>query len=127
MLSVFRSLRAYGGCRLSTWIYRITRRRIADHLRSPQRRTTPIGLSNEFPLQTGEERRHCDPERQAAGSELRGSIARLHEPPRSIVLAYHLGEMSVREIARELKMPESTVKSHLRRSRVLLRRWMGEQ
>ncbi len=51
MLSALRSLGTYRGCRLSTWLYRITRRRLADHFRSPQRRLVPIGLSDEPSLQ----------------------------------------------------------------------------
>ncbi len=48
-------------------------------------------------------------------------LARLPEPTRSILIAYHVGELPVREIALELRMPENTVKSHLRRGRILVR------
>jgi RNA polymerase sigma-70 factor (ECF subfamily) len=50
----------------------------------------------------------------------------LEEPARSIVLAYYLGEVPVKEIAREMEMPENTVKSHLRRARAALRHRLGE-
>jgi len=58
---------------------------------------------------------------------LRQQIARLGEPARTILLAYHVGEVPVREIAADLGMPENTVKSHLRRGRLLLRAHLVEE
>lgn len=126
MISALRGLGGYRGCRLSTWLYRITRRRIADHFRSPARRDLAAGFPGDatFPdVEAGRpragSRREPDPPR--LGGELRRQLARLPEPTRSILIAYHVGELPVREIALELRMPENTVKSHLRRGRTLVR------
>ena len=44
MLDAFRALPRYRGTsRLSTWIYSLALRRVADHFRSPQRRDVPSG------------------------------------------------------------------------------------
>jgi len=43
------------------------------------------------------------------------------------MLAYYLGEVPVRDIAREMSMAENTVKSHLRRGRLSLRQRLGEE
>ena len=44
LLDAFRALPCYQGTsRLSTWIYSLSLRRVADHFRSPQRRDVPSG------------------------------------------------------------------------------------
>jgi RNA polymerase sigma-70 factor (ECF subfamily) len=131
MISALRGLRGYRGCRLSTWLYRITRRRIADHLRSAARRDLAAGFPGDatFPeVRTGRQGAGSGPEADPPplGDELRQQLARLPEPTRSILIAYHVGELPVREIALELRMPENTVKSHLRRGRTLVRARLQE-
>lgn len=123
MLSAFRSLGSFRGCRLSTWLYRIASRRIADHFRSSQRRHVPCGSPGQAAaagdsLQVGEP----EPERAA---DLRAAITGLGEPSRSILVAFYLGDVPVREIAAELGVPANTVKSHLHRGRAWLRSRMG--
>jgi RNA polymerase sigma-70 factor (ECF subfamily) len=59
--------------------------------------------------------------RRCEGDRLRQEIAALDEPVRSILLAYYVGDVPVREIALDLALPENTVKSHLRRGRLRLR------
>ena len=124
LLSVLRGLRGYRGCRLSTWVYRITRRRIADHFRAPGRRDVALGLPGDatFPeaLPAGPDV-SAEAARASECDRLRREVAGLDEPGRSILLAYYVGEVPVREIALDWGMPENTVKSHLRRGRMLLR------
>jgi len=129
MLSALHGLRSYGGCRLSTWLYRITRRRIADFLRSSRRREGPAGLPGDstFPAVRAEREARfkgwveptCEYER------VRQELARLEEPERSVMVAFHIAEVPVREIASDIGLPENTVKSHLRRARLKLRRRLG--
>jgi RNA polymerase sigma-70 factor (ECF subfamily) len=69
----------------------------------------------------------AEPTRAAECDRLRQEIAGIDEPVRSILLAYYVGEVPVREIARDLGMPENTVKSHLRRGRMLLRARLEEE
>ena len=131
LLSALRSLRSYRGCRLSTWLYRITRRRIADHFRAPGRRDVPLGLPGDptFPQVRSPAGRASEAEatRASESDGLRQQIAALGEPVRSILLAYYVGEVPVREIALDWRMPENTVKSHLRRGRLLLRTRVEEE
>jgi RNA polymerase sigma-70 factor (ECF subfamily) len=129
MLSALRSLRGYRGCRLSTWLYRITQRRIADHFRSRARRDLAAGFPGDatFPdVDGGRPQAGSQPDRPPVRDELRQELARLPEPTRSILIAYYVGELPVREIALELRMPENTVKSHLRRGRTLVRARLQE-
>jgi len=56
---------------------------------------------------------------------VRQELARLEEPERSVMVAFHIAEVPVREIASDIGLPENTVKSHLRRARLKLRRRLG--
>ncbi len=55
------------------------------------------------------------------------SIGRLNPVRRSALVLKEVQGMEVAEVARRLEMPVNTVKSHLRRAREQLRRWMGSQ
>jgi RNA polymerase sigma-70 factor, ECF subfamily len=128
LLDVYRALPCYQGTsRLSTWIYSVALRRVADHFRSPQRRlvasgspgdetfpASPVTSSTEAPDEQIVKAEECD--------RLRRAVSRLAEPERSVVLAYYLGEMSVTEISRTLNIPEGTVKTRLHRGRQVLRK-----
>ncbi|QMV44853.1 sigma-70 family RNA polymerase sigma factor [Cohnella cholangitidis] len=52
--------------------------------------------------------------------ELRELVDRLDGPQRSVVLLYYYGDLTVKEIAEELDVPEGTVKSRLYKAREIL-------
>jgi len=128
LLDAFRALPWYRGTsRLSTWIYSLSLRRVADHFRSPQRRDVASGSPGDdtFPPSPTSSRDQAPDEqvlRAEEGERLRQAVSRLPEPERSVVLAYYLGEMSVAEIADTLNMPKGTVKTRLHRGRHALRK-----
>jgi RNA polymerase sigma-70 factor, ECF subfamily len=131
MLDVFRALPRYRGVsRLSTWIYSLALRRVADHFRSPHRREVPSGAPGDetFPP-SPPTAAILAPEEQAVRREedwrMSQAVARLAEPERAVLLAYYLGEMPVAEIARALEIPEGTVKTRLHRGRRMLRKELG--
>jgi RNA polymerase sigma-70 factor, ECF subfamily len=131
MLDVFRALPRYRGVsRLSTWIYSLALRRVADHFRSPHRREVPLGSPGDetFPP-SPPTATILAPEEQAVRREedwrMSQAVARLAQPERAVILAYYLGEMPVAEIARALKIPEGTVKTRLHRGRRMLRKELG--
>jgi RNA polymerase sigma-70 factor (ECF subfamily) len=122
---VFEALPGYRGeGRLSTWLYTVARRRIIDHLRSPSRRQVPSGAPGDetFPPSPAEA---TSPESEAAAAQararVRAAVDGMDEPARSVLVAYYLAEVPVAEIARTLKLPEGTVKTHLHRARRALR------
>jgi len=131
MLDAFRALPRYRGrSRLSTWVYSLALRRVADHFRSPQRRDVPSGWPGDetFPPSPSTPR-VLAPDEQAVRREeehrVSRAVARVAEPERSVLLAYYLGEMSVTEISRTLGIPEGTVKTRLHRGRQALRKELG--
>jgi RNA polymerase sigma-70 factor, ECF subfamily len=127
LLDAFRALPCYqGASRLSTWIYSLSLRRVADHFRSPQRRDVASGRPGDetFPPSPPAASALAPDEqalRDEEGELLRRAVSRLPEPERSVVLAYYLGEMSVNEVSRALNMPAGTVKTRLHRGRQALR------
>ncbi len=128
LLDAFRALPCYrGASRLSTWIYSLSLRRVADHFRSAQRRDVASGRPGDdtFPSSPPTSSDQA-PDEQVVRTEeverLRRAVSRLAEPERAVVLAYYLGELSVAEISRALNMPEGTVKTRLHRGRQALRK-----
>ena len=131
LLDAFRALPRYRGTsRLSTWIYSLALRRVADHFRSPQRRDVASGWPGDesFPppqstpsvLAPDEQAVRRDEDQRVSRA-----LAHVAEPERAVLLAYYLGEMSVTEISRTLGMPEGTVKTRLHRGRQMLRKELG--
>lgn len=121
LLDAFRSLpRFRGESRLSTWVYVLARRRLADYFRSPQRRDVPHGVPGDGTFPDAPAGALQDS--RVEGNRLTEALERLGEPMRAILLAYYLGEMSVAEIARVFRLPSGTVKTHLHRGRLALRK-----
>ena len=54
------------------------------------------------------------------------ALKRLPEDQRRVIVMHHLADLSVREIAAELALPEGTVKARLSRGRVALRTLLEE-
>ena len=128
LLDAYRALPRYqGASRLSTWIYSLALRRVADHFRSPQRRVVASGWPGDesFPPSPTTASADTPDERMIKAEEserLRRAVSRLADPERSVLLAYYVGELSVTEIARALNLPEGTVKTRLHRGRQALRK-----
>lgn len=114
-----------GESRLSTWLCTVALRRIVDYRRSPSRRHVPSGVPSDAGFPEPERPAEHSPEHEAALSErrerVRQAISGMPEPARTVLVAYYLGEVPVTEIARTLRMPEGTVKTHLHRGRRALR------
>lgn len=126
VIKLLRVLPQYrGDAKLSTWIYTICKRCIADHFRAGARReetvdwTDPVQQARADMQQQG---RHHDPhqEREDADRMTRW-ISELGEPLRTVMLRFYLADDSISDIARDLKLAEGTIKTHLFRGRQLLR------
>jgi len=128
LLDAYRALPGYlGASRLSTWIYSLAVRRVADHFRSSDRRVVASGWPGDDTFPSSAATSSADGADEQIGKaqecqRVRRAVARLAEPERSVVLAYYLGEMSVSEISRTLNIPPGTVKTRLHRGRQALRK-----
>jgi RNA polymerase sigma-70 factor (ECF subfamily) len=132
MLDAFRALPRYRGTsRLTTWVYSLALRRVADHFRSPQRRDVACGSPGDdtFPASPSAPSALAPDEQAARREESRRvtrAVERVAKPEREILLAYYLAEMSVAEISTAFDIPEGTVKTRLHRARQALRNILGE-
>ena len=126
-LRIYQSLHQYRGeSALKSWIAQVAYSVARRHL---ERRRIPIaessggedGLSVAESIGDG-----FDLEAAAAGEEINAHLHAAIEalPPlqRTLLTLYHLEEMPIGEIARVTGLAEGTIKSHLFRSRKLLRR-----
>jgi RNA polymerase sigma factor (sigma-70 family) len=109
---------------LRTWIGQIAFSVAARHLR---RKRLPLVAYDESAgddpaLQVRDpvdvEARHADAQ---ATHHLEAALAALPPVPRALVTLYHAEELGIPEIARITGLPEGTIKSHLFRTRKLLR------
>ncbi|HXY41297.1 MAG TPA: RNA polymerase sigma factor [Vicinamibacteria bacterium] len=122
----FRALPGYRGeARLSSWLFTLTSRRVASFHRTAARAPVALGHASDpgFPQAEAED----GPARMEArdrAARARQAVSRLPEPARTVLTAYYVAEMSVAEIAAELELPENTVKSHLHRGRLAVRRML---
>jgi RNA polymerase sigma-70 factor (ECF subfamily) len=127
-LADFRGDAAFG-----TWLYRIVWRRALDRaavLRQRHGREAPLeggagepvavsGFGGfELGAQPGSPR---EPGGRAAGLSWERLTEGLSEPQRAVVTLFYYEDMSVKDVARALEVPEGTVKTHLSRARAALR------
>ena len=102
---------------LPGWLVTITRRRIADHLERRARQADPTDTP---PADSGDSPVDEAVDRILIADEL----ARLGEPPATIMRLAFYEQLTHAEIAESLQLPLGTVKSHIRRSLQRLRdRW----
>jgi RNA polymerase sigma factor (sigma-70 family) len=111
-----------GEAKLSTWIFTLSQRAIADHYRHPHRREQTVDWSDSetaHALIT----QHTEPnnEAQRDADTITQYIDQLDEPVRSIMLRFYLADDSVADIAAAMALPEGTVKTYLFRGRNQLR------
>lgn len=126
-LDAFRHLAHYRGeARLTSWLFTLTRRRVATHYRREQREPRTAGVEADpaaVPTHDDLEARLATRQR---AEQARRVIESLDDPTRAVLLAFYVAELSVREIVESLELPEGTVKSCLHRGRKAVRRQLGE-
>jgi len=115
-LQLYRSLASVvSEAHLSSWLRKVTMHRAIDRLRREPRHT---GAGLEEAAALASETADGDP---ILERRLRGLLAELPAAARAVVLLRYQEDLDPVEIARTLKMPVNTVKSHLKRSLAMLR------
>lgn len=132
MLSAFRGLDRYkGDARLSTWLHRIAVNHALMKLRS-RRRKPEESIEELLPqfLEDGHPETPAAPWRELSDVQLerselqdlvRGSIERLPERYRTVLLLRDIEEMDTSEVAELLGVSKNVVKTRLHRARQALR------
>lgn len=111
-LQMFRKLDQFSGAsKLETWLYRLATNEALQHLRRRKRQTTE-------PIVT--EPAATDPNRTMEAEEaqqLECALQRIHPELRAILLLKEEQQLSYRQIAEAMEIPEGTVGSRLNRAR----------
>jgi RNA polymerase sigma-70 factor (ECF subfamily) len=124
-LAAWRNLGSFRGeARFSTWLYRITYRRCLQSIEVQQNRLAAL---RQFTSLHFERIANEWSEMQANIAEqewcqaIREQIDLLPVKYQAVILLRHFQDLSYEEIAQQLTMPISTVKTHLHRARAMLR------
>lgn len=124
-LAAWRNLGSFRGeARFSTWLYRITYRRCLQSIEVQQNR---LAAFRQFASLHFERIANEWGEMQANIAEqewcqaIREQIDTLPVKYQAVILLRHFQDLSYEEIAQQLTLPISTVKTHLHRARALLR------
>ncbi|MDB4929869.1 MAG: polymerase sigma-54 factor RpoN [Myxococcaceae bacterium] len=118
-----------GRARFSTWLTRIA---VFESLarRRRWRAEHPAVAGHEEEREMDDAERAPDPERKAAGAEMRrvieAAVDALPDGFRAVFVLRAVEEMSVAETAECLDIPEDTVKSRLHRARALLQQSLAQ-
>lgn len=121
-LQLYRNLAAVSSeAHLGFWLRRVTLHRAIDRLRRTPRFESAAPEELEAAAGEGAE---ADP---LLERRLRGLVRELPPAARAVVLLRYQEDLDPAEIARTLKMPVNTVKSHLKRSLAQLRERLLEQ
>lgn len=123
-VKIYRGLPEFrGSARLSTWIYRIARNEALNAV--ARRRPEQVSLEEATEARSGD----ADPEETMTRAQeverLDACMARLEEPQRLALDLFYRGGKSYDEIAGMLDIPIGTVKTHIHRGKVALRRMMS--
>jgi RNA polymerase sigma-70 factor (ECF subfamily) len=119
-----------GDGKLTTWLFRITRRVVANHLRAARRRGIWARLTSR--ISEAVAGGGPDPgdalEGRQAGDRLQRVLDGLSERYRIALVLFELEEMSTDEIARVMNRPAATVRVWLHRARAqFTARWRAEE
>ncbi|GGK56285.1 RNA polymerase sigma factor [Ornithinimicrobium pekingense] len=107
---------------LGAWLVGITRRQIAEHLRTRHRAAEVPTAAEELPGAASPAWSAADADDLLAIYE---ELERIGEPQRQIVLMAYVQDKTQREIAEELDLPLGTVKTHTTRTMARLRTLVG--
>ena len=132
-LNAYKALKSFEGkSKFSTWLYRITYNVALNALKKENRNRVffsdqepeeymSYSISNQINDSTLD-----DVERNDMGDIVRECIAKLPSKFASILTMYHLNQMKYDEISELMRLPIGTVKSHIHRGRVMLRKLILE-
>jgi RNA polymerase sigma-70 factor (ECF subfamily) len=122
-IKIFRALRDFrGDSKLSTWIYRIARNQAISAVERRKPSTVPFEDCED--LATEEDNPERAHRKKIARNQLERLMNRLDEKQRIALELRYAGEKSYEEIAEIMEVPLGTVKTHIYRAKLSLRRMM---
>jgi len=130
-VKAYRTLGSFRGeAALGTWLHRMAvNAAITSTRRRGARPAQPLDDERGEPLAVPDARAGADPERSAAGRQLRAAVDRalgtLSAAERAVFLLHHHGDLSLAEVARATGRADGTVRNLMFRALRKLRRELG--
>lgn len=120
-IKVYQGLNRFrGDAKLSTWIYRIARNEAINHVARVVPETVPVdSIETEAAASENPERKY---RKRRLRAQLEAGLSRLESDQRMAIELRYLGERSYQEIAEIMDIPLGTVKTHIFRGKVALRK-----
>jgi RNA polymerase sigma-70 factor (ECF subfamily) len=121
-IKCYLNLEAFQGrSKLSTWLFKIAYNCFYDYAKQEQRRRSELIDNYKFCL--------ADTEKDDNAEELQvlyQALSKLKHQERVVSLLFYMEDKSLKEIATIVKTPVNTVKSHLRRAKLQLKKYLEE-
>ncbi|MGP4062926.1 sigma-70 family RNA polymerase sigma factor [Halobacillus sp. H74] len=122
----YKNLHTYNGqSKIKTWLWRITINHCKDYLKSWYKRK--VIISEEKVM--GVENNHSSTEEEVmqdfVDGELVSTIMDLPTKYREVIYLYYYEDLTTREIAQVIKKSENTIKTRLKRAKVILKEQLG--
>lgn len=113
------------GYTFGAWLFQIARRVLSHHRRRERTRgeTEFVPERDDLPVEAVGTTRI---ERDLDAELIRRALRELKPDPFEVVVLHHFVGMTTKQIAIVTQRPEGTVKSHLRRARTVLGRWLAQ-
>jgi|WetSurMetagenome_2_1015567.scaffolds.fasta_scaffold06610_4 RNA polymerase sigma-70 factor, ECF subfamily len=122
-IKIFRAIGDFrGDSRLSTWIYRIARNEALNAIDRRKPQAIPIDDCEELP--DAGDNPETSYRRRIGRERLERLLERLDEKQRVAIELRYLGDKSYEEIAEIMAIPLGTVKTHIYRAKLSLKRMM---
>jgi len=121
-IKCYQNIEAFQGrSKLSTWLFKIAYNCFYDYTKQEQKHRSEFIENYSFCL--------ADTEREDKTEEwqvLYQLLSRLKHQERVVSLLFYMEDKSLREIAAIIKIPVNSVKSHLRRAKLQLKKYLEE-
>ncbi|WLD95477.1 sigma-70 family RNA polymerase sigma factor [Alkalihalobacillus sp. AL-G] len=115
-IKAFRKYDSFKGeSSLKTWLYRIAANQCKDYLRSSYFKR--VVLSNILPTKNQPE----NPTTDEVDEDLANFVIKLPVKYREVIILHYYEELPIKQISELLQLKESTVKTRMRRARLLLK------
>ncbi|MBA2176050.1 sigma-70 family RNA polymerase sigma factor [Halobacillus locisalis] len=122
----YKNLHKYNGkSKLKTWLWSIAINHSKDYLRSWYNRNVVVSERKVMRVEDGDAGPEEEVIQNDVDKELVNAIMKLPTKYREVIYLYYYEELNTREMAKVLRINENTIKTRLKRAKVMLKEQLG--